>query len=199
MKKNLLIKSVLVAIVFCLSIVARTASANMGNLNFYAGAGLDYIKYSAKYVNSNGWGILVPVLGIKFCDHFGVEAGYSFNKKLRTKNRSFRVNNANLKVNNAYLDVIGFIPILDWVDVIAGVGIGRLMVKKGANIASALEIKNRFNWRAKLGTQCNVNDNFGIRALLTYQNVGNKIKYRTKEKKFVKDMTSLGLYAIWTF
>jgi opacity protein-like surface antigen len=201
MKKNLLTKLILVASVFGLTIT--TAGANIDDLKFYAGAGVDYTKYGidkttfkkAK-VQTTGLGLLAPILGVKVCDNVGLEAGYSFNKSIKVsdkrKQRTF-------KVNNVYLDLMGFIPIIEQADAILGIGISKLMVKKGKNISSEMEIKNKLNWRAKLGAQYNITGNFAVRALLSYQNVGNKLKVADQERKFIKNMKSLGLSAIWTF
>lgn len=201
MKKNLLTKLILVASVFGLTIT--TAGANIDDLKFYAGAGVDYTKYGidkttfkkAK-VQTTGIGLLAPILGIKVCDNIGLEAGYSFNKSIKVsdkrKQRTF-------KINNVYLDLMGFIPIIEQADAILGIGISKLMVKKGKNISSEMEIKNKLNWRAKLGAQYNITGNFAVRALLSYQNVGNKLKVADQERKFIKNMKSLGLSAIWTF
>ena len=192
MKKYLLIKSILTTSILNLIITVGTASANVNDLKFYAGAGLDYIKYTADGASTIGAGISAPVLGIKFCDNFSLEAGYGFNTKLKGPKKS------SLKVNNVYTDAIGFMPIANQVDIVAGLGMGRLMVKKGSNIPNDIEIKNKFNWRLKLGAQYNIN-NFGIRALFTYQNVKNKIKDSKEECKFINNTKSLGLSAIWTF
>ena len=201
MKKNLLTKLILVASVFGLTIT--TAGANIDDLKFYAGAGIDYTKYridkttfkKAK-VQTTGLGLLAPILGVKVCDNVGLEAGYSFNKSIKVsdkrKQRTF-------KINNVYLDLMGFIPIIEQADAILGIGISKLMVKKGKNISSEMEIKNKLNWRAKLGAQYNITSNFAVRALLSYQNVGNKLKVADQERKFIKNMKSLGLSAIWTF
>ena len=201
MKKNLLTKLILVASVFGLTIT--TAVANIDDLKFYAGAGVDYTKYGidkttfkkAK-VQTTGIGLLAPILGIKVCDNIGLEAGYSFNKSIKVsdkrKQRTF-------KINNVYLDLMGFIPIIEQADAILGIGISKLMVKKGKNISSEMEIKNKLNWRAKLGAQYNITGNFAVRALLSYQNIGNKLKGADQERKFIKNMKSLGLSAIWTF
>ncbi len=201
MKKNLFKKLILVASIFGLT--TTIAGANIDNLKFYAGAGIDYTKYgidkttfNKAKVQTTGVGLLAPILGVKVCDNIGLEAGYSFNKAIKVsgkrKQRTF-------KVNNIYLDLMGFIPILDQADAILGIGISKLMVKKGKNIPSEMEIKNKLNWRAKLGAQYNITGNFAVRTLFSYQNVENKLKVADQERKFIKNMKSLGLSAIWTF
>ena len=157
MKNNLLIKSTLVAGVFGLMVTAGIASANVNDLKFYAGAGFDYTKYGFNNEFKNdlshgGLGILAPILGIRFCDNFGLETGYAFKKKIKSKASVSHY----FKVNNAYLDLNGFIPMTNQADFIAGLGIGRLMVNKSANLPSKLVVKNKFNWRAKFGAQYNI-------------------------------------------
>lgn len=202
MKKSLLTKSILAAGIFG----AVSANAAMGDMKFYAGAGLDYNMYSygdAKNgydkVKGNGMGFLVPTVGVKFHDNFGVEAGYSFNKKIKgIKSGS---NDETLKVKNMYLDLVGFMPAADQIELIGGLGIGRLTAKKGDNIAAKFEIKNKFSWRAKIGAQYNFNTNVAARLTATYQQVGNKIKdtAANTEQKLIKNIKTIGLGVFYTF
>ena len=228
MKKlvNLFKKPVVAAGVFGL-MVAGNASANVDCLKFYAGAGLDYNTYSlgSEFKDmgthkTKGMGLAIPVLGVKFHENFGLEAGYSFNKKFKfehSRNDAGNVNKLvdtfNVKTKNVYLDLIGFMPIAEQFDLIGGIGLGRLMGKSndiqrsttpvagGATTTKtvAAKVKNKTSWRVKLGAQYNVTNNFGVRALATYQNVGSKFEYEGKSSKLVKNMKSIGLAAIYTF
>jgi opacity protein-like surface antigen len=192
---------------FGLLIANGTASASYNNLKFYAGTGLDYAKYSVdkKFLDPGesakrkGFGLLIPMLGIKFHENFAVEAGYSFNKKISIQEAGFE--DVTYKIRNSYLDVVGLIPVRQQFDLIGGLGIGKLMAKIGANPDQYnQEIKNRFGWRAKLGAQYNYNNNIAVRALVTYQHAGNKSKIDgANETKFIKNMKSIGLSAIYTF
>ena len=224
MKKlvNLFKKPVVAAGVFGL-MVAGNASANVDCLKFYAGAGVDYNNYGRgdvvkdfKTHKTNGMGLAVPVLGMKFHENFGVEFGYSFNKKFKfqedkkANNNTFGLNtNFDVKVKNAYIDLIGFMPLSEQFDLIGGIGLGHLRAKatSGSSTASVpgttgnvqIVTKSKSSWRVKLGAQYNITSNFAVRALLSYQNVGNKLKVADQERKFIKNMKSLGLSAIWIF
>lgn len=192
MRNNLLTKFTFIFSIVSFIIITRIASAAPHDLKFYAGTGFDYIRYSSNDANIksiNAPGFWVPILGVKFCDAVGLEFGYGFNSSVKEKSP--------VKANNAYLDMIGFIPVLDGVDAVVGVGIGKFIVKKKADILD--EFENKFSWRAKFGAQYNINDNLGLRALLIYQNLKNKVKTNTEEIKPFKNMKSLGLSVIWTF
>lgn len=213
---NVLKKPVVAAAVLGFAITSGVASADF-NPKFYVGAGVDYAKYSInktagevisanETVKSKGMGLLVPVLGVKFHDNFGVEFGYSFNKKIKINGTTAGVKYPEeYKVRNGYLDLMGYLPVMDQLDLIGGVGIGRLMVKKGQNVdingGSNTDVKNKFGWRVKAGAQYNVTSNVGVRALVTYQNTGTKLndKGANKDYKFVKNLTSFGLAATYTF
>ena len=204
MKKSLL-KSIASVAVFSLAAGTSFADTGFNDLKFYAGAGLDYAKYSIdkSTFNSNaklkdkGMGLLIPILGVKFHENFAMEAGYSFNKKISIKQTG--QTDTSFKVRNAYLDLVGIIPVANQFDLIGGLGVGRLMAKKGAGTDSNMEVKNKFGWRAKFGAQYNCTDNVAFRALVAYQRAGSKLKNQKRESKFIKNMKSIGLSAIYTF
>jgi len=238
MKKlvNLFKKPVVAAGVFGL-MVAGSAGANVDCLKFYAGAGVDYNNYGRgdvvkdfKTHKTNGMGLAVPVLGMKFHENFGVEIGYSFNKKFKfQEDKKANANavglntNFDVKVKNAYIDLMGFMPLSEQFDLIGGIGLGHLRTKFSNKSVSAsvpgtigtvrVATKSKTSWRVKLGAQYNVNNNFGIRALATYQHAGNKMDINrsmtdaaggnianiNNSGSFVKNMKSLGLAAIYTF
>ena len=237
MKKlvNFLKKPVIAAGVFGLAVASSgVASADyFDNVKFYVGGGLDYNNYGKSQSvkdafntsnKTNGMGLLVPVLGVKFNENIGLEAGYSFNKKFKFSGSSddliaavgplavnTKVNvSYNVKVRNAYLDLMGYMPIVDQVELIGGIGLGRLMLKGNtlnvslANIGSgtaAVNVKNKFGWRAKLGAQYNITNNFGARVMATYQNVASKITIPAigESGKIVKNIKTIGLAALYTF
>ena len=120
--------------------VSGVASADM---KFYAGAGLDYAKFgvnkdaieSGETVKSKGMGLLIPIFGVKIHENFGLEAGYSFNKKIKI-NGTVAANGPypeEYKVKNFYLDAMGFMPVMDQVELLGGLGIGKVMLKAGKN------------------------------------------------------------------
>jgi opacity protein-like surface antigen len=212
MKKlvNFLKKPVIAAGVFGLAVASSgVASADyFDNVKFYVGAGLDYAKYGINKniknianqvggsIKDKGMGVLVPILGVKFHENFGIEAGYSFNRKISL---NFPQQTVSVKVRNAYLDFMGFMPVADQCELIGGLGIGKLMAKKGQNFDNNFnnaKIKNKFGIRAKLGAQYNFNSNIGARALVTYQTAGSKID--GSNVKVVKNIKSIGLAAVYT-
>lgn len=213
-----------------LMLINGAASANFGDFKFYAGAGLDYNNYglgefakSFKTHKTNGLSLAVPILGVKFNENFGLEFGYGFNKKFKMAN-SYRINGVNgdlnfdVKTRNSYLDLVGFMPVADQIDLIGGIGLGHLKIKSlngtyntnpriaGSNLT--ITTKSKTSWRVKVGAQYNVNNNLGIRTLATYQHVGSDLGWNfsapgrapvKKEGKFIKNMKSIGLDAVYTF
>ena len=235
MKKliNILKTTTIAGGVFCLALTG-TANANVNDVNFYAGAGLDYNNYglgeTVKNFNShktNGMGLVVPVLGMKFHENFGLEFGYSFNKKFKFQeniniNNIIGLNNSfDVKVKNSYIDFVGFIPFGDQCELIGGIGVGSLKVKPSnlnpsASIAGttgtvSVMTKSKTSWRVKIGTQYNFTNNFAIRALATYQHSGNKIEInrnmangcvvsnKNTSGTFISDIKSIGLSALYRF
>lgn len=203
MKKSFLTKSIIAAGVVS-SLTAANASG-LGDLKFYAGAGLDYNMYSfdsdakAEYdeLKSSGFGFAVPVLGVKFHENFGIEAGYSFNKKIKYTAKAVAAHGvvpaqaafaSSVRVRNMYLDLVGFMPIAEQFDLLGGLGIGRISAKDRADGSS----DSKTSWRAKIGAQYNVISNMAIRAIFSYQKAG-------KNKSLLKNVKNIGLYGIYTF
>lgn len=204
--------------------VSTVANADLGSMKFYAGAGLGYNMYSINKgidgisntsTKSKGINFLVPALGVKFNDNFGVEVGYGINKKLKTEGKipnlvlpSEYKYSASVKLSNLYLDFIGFMPVAEQVELIGGIGLNKLSVKSSNenivnkyNVPSiaAPEFKNKVSWRIKLGGQYNFNNNFAVRLTGVYQTSGSKVEFRGTKNKFIKNSKSIGLDAIYTF
>lgn len=179
------------------------SGASSADMKFYAGAGLDYAKFGinkgylhqGETAKSKGMGLLIPILGVKFNENLGLEAGYSFNKKITIKEAGYE--DETFKVRNFYLDAMGFMPVMDQVELIGGLGVGKVMLKKGKNIGTNEKLKNSFGFRVKAGAQYNFTNNFGTRVLLTYQTAGSKFK--NSNEKIVKNMKSIGVAATYTF
>lgn len=185
-KKMLLASSLVgLTIATCGSVYASVAEIVEG-ARFYVGAGVGYNRYGIhgnfkKAVENNQQGsvkitsadLLMPVLGVKFKDNFGLEFGYAFHKKLKATGG----NSGNLKINNGFLDIIGYMPIgSSSFDLIGGVGLGLMSMRSNdTGIKNATGGNyNKFGFRAKIGGQYNFDDHFGVRALLGYQQVGHK-------------------------
>lgn len=223
---NILKKPLAVAGLLSIALASGVASADF-NPKFYVGAGVDYAKYSvpvSKYtvkvgplsgeakVKHGGFGLVVPVIGMKFNENFGLEAGYSLNKKVTIKYNGILGDSTEeiCKVRNAYLDFMGYMPVTEQVDLIGGIGIGRFMAKKGKdiNLPDGVKFKNQFGVRVKAGAQYNFNNNIGIRGLVSYQSGGAKLTGNQgslwpllgkTENRIIKGMATFGLAATYTF
>jgi opacity protein-like surface antigen len=189
MKKSLLTKSIIAAGIFS-SVTA--ANAGLGDLKFYVGAGADYNMYSidsTKLPNvdkKNGIAFTAPILGIKFHENFGLEAGYNFNKKITIKNST-----DSFKVRNMYVDLVGFMPVADQFDLLGGIGLGKLSSK--SSVANS-KSQSKTSWRAKIGAQYNVVTNLALRAVFSYQNSD-----KDKLDSGIKNVKNIGLYGVYTF
>ncbi|MGI9215094.1 MAG: outer membrane beta-barrel protein [Gammaproteobacteria bacterium] len=193
MKKSLLTKSIIAA-----GIVGSLTAANagsLGDLKFYAGAGVDYNMYSFdsslkddNNITSKGIGFTVPILGVKFHENFGLEAGYSFNKKITSTDKADPNDKDSIKVRNMYIDLMGFMPVADQFELLGGLGLGKLSLISNATGIS----KNKTSWRAKIGAQYNVVTNLALRAVFSYQNAD-------KTKIGIKNVKNIGLYGVYTF
>lgn len=216
MNKSTLSKSSLAVGLLGLAAFSSSASANLSHCRFYVGAGADYNTYNFggvesiviqttnEEIKSNGFGFL-PLVGVKFHKHLGVEAGYSFNKKI-----TFTVSGADVasyKVKNMYMDLMGFVPLFKNIEILGGLGVSKLNVKPEDGItAGATELDNKISWRAKVGVNYHVHQNVGIRAIATYQEVYSKIKVNNVRtggwlngSKFIKDLKSIGIALTYKF
>jgi opacity protein-like surface antigen len=176
---------------------AGIANASLGDIKFYAGAGVDYNSYNThndntKQQHNNAMG-LTPVLGVKFHENVGVEAGYGFNKAIKTST------DKKYKVTNMHVDLMGNMPLADKVDLLGGIGIGKLKLKDKDKSSTGVKFKNKVNWRLKFGAQYNFSDNIAMRAIALYQKAGNKYESSGKEYKFLKNIKSIGLSAVYKF
>lgn len=210
--KHLSIKSAITAGVLSLTLVSGNAYAHCKGLKFYAGATADYNSYKVSKefkdytetlanskIKFNGVGATIPVLGVKINRHMGVEAAYSMHKKLKVTSNN---PDAVFKVSNMYMDVIGFMPVAKHVELIGGVGIGKLITVKSEGMGNITDIRNSFSYRAKAGVSYNCFKNIGIRGLITYQNVGNKLQSTTaalNDSKFIKNMVSFSVGLTYKF
>ena len=219
MKKSILTKSFLAAGFLGLALVSSAASANsFSHCRFYVGAGADYNLYNLGVLpetvllapgislKADGAGFL-PLIGVKFHQHFGIEGGYSWNKKI-TFSHPALVDESSYKVKNMYVDLIGFIPVHKHVEVLGGLGFSKLNVKQDVVTLGVKEIDNKFNWRAKVGVNYHVHKNLGIRAVDTYQEVCNKVKTNNltiagaaifNGTKFIKNLKSIGVALTYNF
>ena len=189
---NITKKSLLATSLVGLTIaVSNNANANVSDIvegaRFYVGAGVGYNHYGIQgdfkkiientvnkaSVKVNSADFLVPLLGVKFKDNFGAEFGYAFHNKLKVSG----TNSGDVKIRNAFVDIMGYMPLDSCpVDLLGGLGIGRMvMSSSGSAVQTAMGGNyNKFGLRAKFGAQYNVDNNWGLRGLIGYQQVGHK-------------------------
>ena len=186
--------------------VSSNANADSGfsdiveGARVYVGAGVGYNHYSLagdfkNVINGNNKGsvksksadALLPIVGVKFRDNFGLEFGYAFHNKLKISGK----NSASVKIRNAFVDIMGYMPMASQIDLVGGLGFGRVVIT-GDNSTAALAMGgtsyNKFGLRAKIGAQYNINDHIGVRGLVGYQQIGNK-----DCKRAIKNMQSANI------
>lgn len=184
-KKILLVSSVVGLTIASASNVHANVSEIIDGARMYVGAGVGYNRYGIHgdfkkivegtkgSVKTKSADLLLPILGVKFKDNFGLEFGYAFHKKLNVTGG----NSGNLKIRNATLDIMGYMPIgASGVDLIGGLGIGRMSMNSddtGVKAATGGNY-NKFGLRAKFGGQYSIDNNWGVRAMVGYQQVGQK-------------------------
>lgn len=182
----------LIKFLFMFLMVQITSISTAHDIKFYTGAGLDYSKYGicknnlvATYnLHRKGSGLLMPLFGIKFNDHIGLESAYSFNRKITLNHPN--ESEESYKVRNFYIDTVFFIPIIEQFDIAIGGGLGRLILQKGQGVDDAY-IKNKFNWRVKLGIKHDFSEKFSVYTTINYQ----KAKNNLNNVQFVKNIKSI--------
>ena len=174
----------------CGVLVSGTAAAE--DVRFYLGGDLGYNKHSygatidAAQTAATTAGLTssvkknVPTLGVlagvKYCDNFGAELGYTFYKKAKVSvsdNTEFSV-----KVSNLHADLLGYLPVSNEVNLIGAVGLGRVnsKVDKDGTIIADQKV-NKVGFRLGLGGEYKFDDCFAARAMVRYQKVGKKNEF----------------------
>jgi hypothetical protein len=181
-------------------LVSGTAFGMDFDPKFYLGgeAQLNKLKNGQNFQDTNGKSMirkkspsLGAFLGTRFNEYLGAELGYT---ALKTSKQTLVNNNTlTVKMRNPYLDVLGYIPVANDVDVIGSIGVGRLQTKtsmKAANNATLQltsmqhsDAKAKAGVRLGVGAQYKFDTNFGGRVMLRHQ----------KGNKAVKNVDSAGL------
>jgi opacity protein-like surface antigen len=209
---NILAKKMLIAssLVGLTILVANNANASVSEIidgaRAYVGAGVGYNHYGIhgefkKIVENNYKGsvktssanLLLPLLGVKFKDNFGIEFGYQFHNKLKISGN----NSGNLRIRNAFVDIMGYMPVgTSNFDLLGGLGIGRMnMAGKGASGKAALggDEYDKFGLRIKLGGQYSFdNSSWSVRGLVGHQQVGSK-----NNKRAIRNMQFAGVDVVY--
>lgn len=181
------------------TLVAGTANAGghmMDDLKFYVGADAAYNSFSwgddAKSSTSQD-GLTpkkyTPSLsllgGLKFHENVGVELGYTFFKKKKLSDAD------KIKNKNIYMDVMGFMPVADQVELLGAVGLGRHKVKWDGVIN-----KGKTAFRLGGGAQYKFDECLASRVMVRYQKLGHIDDINDKQYKGV---WSLGLGVNYSF
>lgn len=142
-------------------------------------------------IRKNKPGINV-LAGIRFTENWGMEVGFGFLDKVKAQvqNGNFATN----KISNIYIDGLGFLPVSPTVDLIGAVGAGILKSKPDvSNVIftnKALLEKEKIGYRIGGGAQCNMSENWAVRAM---------IRYQSGSKEFLKGLTSISIGATYMF
>lgn len=194
------------------ALIATTATAEI-NPKFYVGAEASYNKFGynkeAKAALNTGAGNKLKTkkpgygvfVGTKLNENFGVEGGLT--KSLKAKHEVAGSDTASTKVENMYLDVVGYYPVAEKVDLIGTAGLGRAKVKtkhvSGAITTKAKQTKTGV--RLGAGVAYKVTENLSTRAMVRYQKVGGVAKNGNSNltKAGLKSMTSFGFGVAYEF
>ncbi len=175
--------------------VAGSAVADFGDINPYIGADFQLTKMKAKAPFDTLVAKSFPganlYVGTKFHENFGVEAGYNLSKsQSKTADIAARFDGVaatgfgsgakpgattKLRRNSAFFDVVGFLPVMDCVELIGSVGYGYVMPKLSITAANGTAVagyalKNQSVLRVGLGASYMVTDMVGLRAKLGWEN-----------------------------
>ncbi|MBP6103996.1 MAG: outer membrane beta-barrel protein [Gammaproteobacteria bacterium] len=215
--------------------VAGSAVADFGDINPYIGADLSATRMKAAGPYSSIAPKSFPgaslYVGAKFHENFGLEAGYNWTK---TKSTTVNIpanfdgarvapystvqNGANVKLrrNSSFVDVVGFLPVMDCVELTGSVGYGYVMPKLSMKTAAGAaitgyDLKNQSVVRLGLGANYMVTDMVGVRAKLGWESTGATQFKKTQNhqnvmaasgaqtKRPLKDSTSLNIGAFVKF
>lgn len=143
------------------------------------------------------------LLGSRFNEYVGAEMGYSM---LGKSNSSFTDTVAgvqtkyqyNVKMKNAHIDVLGYVPVANDINLIGSLGLGRLSTKvklAANNVDQKLTAvqndaaKTKIGMRVGVGAEYKIDSNISARAMVRYQ----------KGNKTVKNVKSAGLGLFYQF
>lgn len=198
MEKRIIILLIILAITFNTLPILATPYLNLSNIVPYIG--LDAQWRYMDFQKGFGQNLVKPnypqgniYLGIKFNPYVGIDAGYerTISKTRRTTllggdtwfkkiiddtfpNR-FNIFDTTTKIKGPHINIIGFLPINDHLELIGSIGIARLKIQI-TNVQSMMAnitlvppdsfefVKSKWISRINLGAQYKLTDQFGIRA-----------------------------------
>ncbi len=177
--------------------VAGSAVAEFGDITPYVGADYQqaWTKNSDAYKGSMAKSFPGATLyvGSKFHENFGVELGYSMSKtksKINAEKDKFDGDQykagaikTKLRRSTAFLDLVGFLPVMDGVELIGSVGYGlqkpklTLIEQLSGATADRVKLKSKGTARVGLGASYMLTDMVGLRAKLGWENTSS-IKFK---------------------
>jgi len=179
----------------CMSVAMLASSTAFGldiDPKFYVGAEAQYNKLKASNNSAflqNGKSMITKdklpggslQLGARLTENFGAELGYAVFKN-SVSNLATANSNIKTKLNNPYIDALGYLPVLNNVNLIGSLGFGRLSTKmeiKNNGVVTPLTqaqkdaAKSKVGARFGVGAEYLLDANLGARAMVRYQK-GNK-------------------------
>ncbi len=193
-------------------LVAMLSSAAAFGLDidpkFYVGAEAQYNKLKVSNNSAflqNGKSMITKdklpggslQLGARLTENFGAELGYALFKN-SVSNLATANSNIKTKLNNPYIDALGYLPVLNNVNLIGSLGLGRLSTKmeiKNNGVVTSLTQAQKDAAKAKIGARLGLgaeylfDANLGARAMVRYQ----------KGNKAVKNVQSMSVGLFYQF
>ena len=177
-------KIVLCATALLFSANVVTASL-LDETKFNVGGELSLIN-KARYHNENRLSKNKPGVnlfgGARFHENLGAEVGFSF----ISRGKGDKTRQPSNRVREAYVEVLGFMPLSDKMELIASSGVG-YMKSKPHSSNTAL---SKFGARVGLGAAYKIDENLQARAM---------VRYHKGDKNFLKHNTSASVGVVYTF
>jgi opacity protein-like surface antigen len=149
------------------------------NIQSYLGGDLSYnkVRYGNNFKDghkangmprSRGPGLGV-IGGIRYYENYGAEVGFTMLREI--KNNTSGASN-NLRSRNAYLDLLGYFPVANQMELVGSLGLGHMRT---------LGKLSRTGARIGAGGQYNLDNRWSIRTMVRYQKIGGKAKDSSAE------------------
>ena len=129
--------------------------------------------------------------GVRFCENFGLEAGFTWMKRLKIATEPFVIGvSGRGHTNNGYGDLIGYLPVAKTVDLIAALGLGVM--------DSKATIHGRRQSYSARSTQAGVRVGMGGQWKCSHIGARLMFRYQTGDR-FVKNVGSIALGMFYQF
>lgn len=130
--------------------------------------------------------------GVRPHQNWGVEAFYQLSKD---EDKTFgNMLNTETGFQAAGVDVLGYVPVHDKVDLIGTVGLGYYWFKADySGVLAGSEKENNLGWRIGAGAQYHMTDNVSVRGMVRY------VKLHNDSVDVVDDLTDVSVGVYWHF